>query len=459
LHAREVLKTIAVASSLALYFASTPALAGSSTIEMPPLKQADARQGGDGNDQGDDSDKKGGDEGDGDKNGGDKNGDGDKKGKSRSQNDVTVVPYVGGDSDIGFGGGAMFSIARLRPHYEPYLWRFESVSLVTFKADPSFDMPYIDAYAKLSFPHVIRDRMSVELKVSYTREDLKYFGLGNASSIPESVPLSDPRYAYRREHPTLYVHSGTRLYGPLLLLLGVSYTENWLRIGENTVLAQERDYGTPRQRQALGPATNHGVFELSYGVGWDDRDNSVSPERGQYHTARIDLAPGGTAHVPQSWARVNLALRFYVPLVRRRLTFAARAVSDTLVGDPPFYELQRFDDTAALGGANGVRGVPGQRYYGKIKLFSNFELRSRLFDFKLFGQKDAFGLAAFADVGRVWSDLPADPLLDGSGVGLKVGIGAGVRIYGGKSFVVRGDIAWSPDARPIGGYLAPGEIF
>ena len=426
-----MLTRIAVGCCLALSLVATAARAGSGDVEMPPLKH-DANKDAD---------------------------DGKQEGKSKSKNDVTVVPYVGGDSDIGFGGGAMFSVARLDPKYAPYLWRLESVSLVTFKGDPSFEVPYIDAYVQLALPHVIYDRMSVELKLSYTREDLKYFGLGNASSVPDSVPFSDPRYAYRREHPTFYVHSGTRLYGPLVLLLGISYTENWLRIGENTLLAQERDHGTPRQREALGPSTNHGAFELSYGLAWDDRDNTVSAERGQFHSARVDLAPGGTAHVPQSWARVNVALRFYVPLVRHRLTFAARAVSDILLGDPPFYEMQRFDDTAAIGGANGVRGVPGQRYYGKIKLFSNFELRARLFDFKLFGQKDAFGVAAFTDVGRVWSDLPADPMLDGSGVGLKLGIGAGVRIYGGKSFVVRGDIAWSPDARPIGGYLAPGEIF
>ena len=433
MHALRVLKGFVVGCAFALAIAR-PARAGSSKLELPPMKQAAS---------GADSGKS----------------DDERPNKSRPHDDVTVVPYVGGNSDIGFGGGAMFSIARLDSEHKPYLWRLESVSLVTFKAEPSFDLPYIDAYARLIFPHVIRDRMSLELRLSYTREDLKYFGLGNASSVPDSVPLSDPRYAYRREHPTIFVQSGTRLHGPLVLLLGLTYTQNWLRIPENTLLAEERDHGTPRQRQSLGPSQNHGVFELSYGLGWDDRDSPVAPERGQYHTARVDLAPGGTEHVPQSYARVNVALRFYVPLVSHHLTFAARVVSDTLLGDPPFYELQRYDDTSAIGGASGVRGVPAQRYYGKIKVFSNFELRSRLFDFKLFGQKDAFGLAAFVDAGRVWSDLPADPVLDGHGLGLKLGIGGGVRIYGGKSFVVRGDIAWSPDARPIGGYLSPGEIF
>lgn len=72
----------------------------------------------------------------------------------------------------------------------------------------------------------------------------------------------------------------------------------------------------------------------------------------------------------------------------------------------------------------------------------------------------ASGLALYFVAASVRAGSSAtDPALDGRGVGSKVGIGGGVRIYGGKSFVVRGDIAWSPDARPIGGYPAPGEIF
>jgi hypothetical protein len=423
-----VTRSVALVSCFAFVLVSGAAWGGTSDIEMAPLKPEAS--------------------------------DATKPGASmKPHNDVTVVPYAGGDSDIGFGGGAMFSIARLTAEYKPYLWRFESVSLVTFKADPSFELPYIDGYARVVFPHVIKDRMTLELRLSYTREDLKYFGLGNASKVPENVEFSNPVFAYRREHPTLLVHTGTRLAGPLLLLLGVAYTQNWLTIPENTLLAQQRDHGTPRERESLGPSEPHGVFELSYGLGWDDRDNSVSPEHGQYHTVRIDLDPGGVPAIPQRWARLNTALRFYVPLVEHRLTFAVRALTDVLFGDPPFYELQRYDDTSAIGGANGVRGVPGQRYYGKIKVFANFELRSRLFDFRLFGHKNTFGLAAFTDVGRLWSGLPADPQLDGHGLGLKLGVGGGVRIYGGKSFVVRADIAWSPDARPVGGYLAPGEIF
>jgi hypothetical protein len=70
-----------------------------------------------------------------------------------------------------------------------------------------------------------------------------------------------------------------------------------------------------------------------------------------------------------------------------------------------------------------------------------------------------FGVVAFFDAGRVWADTAPHPELDGTGLGLKYGTGGGVRLQSGKAFVLRGDVAWSPDARPLGGYFAVGQAF
>jgi hypothetical protein len=43
--------------------------------------------------------------------------------------------------------------------------------------------------------------------------------------------------------------------------------------------------------------------------------------------------------------------------------------------------------------------------------------------------------------------------------GLEYGTGFGLRIRQGKAFVVRGDVAWSPDDRPIAGYFTAGHTF
>jgi hypothetical protein len=38
-----------------------------------------------------------------------------------AQNDLNVVPIVGGSTDLGFGGGYFLGLARIKPEYAPYL--------------------------------------------------------------------------------------------------------------------------------------------------------------------------------------------------------------------------------------------------------------------------------------------------------------------------------------------------
>ena len=240
----------------------------------------------------------------------------------------------------------------------------------------------------------------------------------------------------------------------------MSYAPTSLRIcSPQRWPALELRAGDRVTRKVLRVKHAYEVAQFSYGVGWDTRDNEISTHFGQYHTLRIDLSPGGTNPVPFSWSRVNLALRAYLPLIRKRLTLAGRAVADLLLGAPPFYELSRFDDYDALGGGKGLRGVPAQRYYGKMKLFSNLELRSELFDFSLFGKRNVFGVTGFFDSGRLFSEIVPNARLDGTTLGLKYGVGGGLRVAAGSSFVLRGDVAWSPDANPIGAYLLAGQLF
>jgi len=166
----------------------------------------------------------------------------------------------------------------------------------------------------------------------------------------------------------------------------------------------------------------------------------------------------GTA-LPYAYERLNLTARFYRTPVHN-VTLLVRVVGDTLLGDPPFYELARFDETPAIGGSKAVRGVPAQRYYGKVKLFGNIEVRSELLRFSVHRKRMVLGAALFADGGRSWTQLgQSNPALDGTGLGLKYGLGGGLRLQEGQTFIVRGDVAWSPDARPVGAYFAAGEVF
>jgi outer membrane protein assembly factor BamA len=373
--------------------------------------------------------------------------------------ETTVVPFVGGDSDVGLGGGFIASWARVSPEYLPFLVRLEAgTNLTGRKGVDGFEMPYLDSYLLVDLPHVLRKRLHLRFRASHTRElTLKYYGLGNASRIEAGRPRE--YFLYERSHPTLDFRAEYQLTHALQLLWRASYTQNWFEIPPEGQLARDMREGPEKVQRLLGSAESHAVATFSYGLGWDDRDDQVSPHRGQYHQLRVDLAPGGSEGFPYRWGRANAAFRIYLPVIPRRLTLALRVVSDFLFGHVPFYELPRYDSTSAIGGVHGVRGVPAQRYYGKLKAFGNLELRSELFDFRLLGKKNRFGVTAFVDAGRLWADYHANPELDGDGLGLKYGIGGGPRIAAGKSFVLRLDVAWSKEARPLAAYLTSGQMF
>jgi len=376
--------------------------------------------------------------------------------------DVTGLPLVGGDSDIGIGFGETSAITRHEARADPYRWRLESSALITFKpGDARLTVPYQDYFLVFTLPEAVRG-LRLEARPSFTAETTqRYSGLGNASPPPdpERAPTHDVGYfEYGRVHPTMALRARLALPEHLHLLVGVSYTQNWIDERAQSQLADDRRSGSPTVRRLLGDTQDHGVALFDYALLYDTRDDETITRSGQYHQAKIRLSPGGTRDLPYRYGQANLTLRAYASPTER-ITLAARVVGDWQFGDLPFYELARYEDTYALGGVNGVRGVPGQRYSGKIKIFSNLEARARVVSFHLFQKVFVLGGAAFFDAGRLWAEAAPHPELDGTGVGLKYGVGGGARLEHGNDFVARLDVAWSPDARPIGAYFGAGEIF
>jgi len=377
-----------------------------------------------------------------------------------------AVPLVGGDTDYGIGGGYLANVAGLRPDADPFAWRVESAGFISFKATGAGNVaapgswvnPYQDYYVLLQVPRFLHRRLRLDLRPSFTRETTQhYYGLGNASVAPPDEISS--RDVYGRTHPTLLMRLRWELIENLFVEYGASYTENWFALDPQSRLAADMNAGPPDVRALLGTATQHGVLLAETSFGYDTRDSEISAERGQYHQIRFRGSPRLGDHLPYEYGQINLTSRFYTSVVPERLVFAARVVVDYQFGDVPFYELPRYEDTFALGGVNGVRGIPGQRYYGRVKMLSNLELRSRVAGFTIHGKPYLLGAALFTDLGRLWADAASHPELDGSGWGLKYGVGGGVRVQKGRTFVIRVDVAWSPDARPLGAYLTAGQAF
>jgi outer membrane protein assembly factor BamA len=385
--------------------------------------------------------------------------------------EFNFVPIAGGDSDKGLGFGEVSNWAGLRDPSAhaptvaaagaPYRWRIENGAFITFNHREHFIVPYQDYYVLATIPDVGGNgRLRLDVRAAYSKETtLKYYGIGNASpDPPPGTSAADSEYGWI--HPAFSIRGRIALASHLLLQIGGVYVHSSLSIPEGSLLATDRMAGSPTVQALLRTPTSFAVALAEVGVEYDSRDNDIITRNGMYHGVQVRLSPASGDRLPQAYAELNGIARFYFTPIPRWLTIAARVAGDLLLGSPPFYELARYSDTDAVGGGKGVRGVPAQRYYGKVKVLGNLELRCELLPFRVRTKALMLGGALFADGGRVWTELThAHPELDGTGLGMKYGIGGGLRLQQGETFVVRLDVAWSPDARPVGAYFAAGQIF
>jgi hypothetical protein len=372
--------------------------------------------------------------------------------------EYAVVPLAGGDTDIGFGAGALGSIARLQHGRHPYVWRLEGLAFATVKPSSGMSSPYQDAFLLLTITNVLGSRARLELRPSFTRENnVRYHGIGNASAAEAS---DDPeRDFFQRTHPALVARVRLPLAGPLHATLGTLYAHSLISYGPRSNLARDLEGDSERVRGLLHVHTRQGLNLLEAGMLLDTRDDELAPSAGQLHAVKLRVSPWDVGWFRDRYLQLNVTARAFAPLWRDRLVLAGRLIADLQAGEVPFFELARYDEASALGGANGVRGIPGDRYHGKRKLFGNLELRAALLSFHARRSDYVLGATGFVDGGRVWADLRPAPELDGAGLGLKYGVGGGLRLRKGRTFVLRSDLAWSPDARPLGFYFLAGHMF
>jgi hypothetical protein len=375
------------------------------------------------------------------------------------------TPVLTYSSDIGLGFGALGTLARFRPGCEPpFCWRVEVLAMASVKDDHGIGLPYHDDHVRLDLPGLAGGRLRLAISVGFGRYLTSgYYGLGNASTVDEKKLAASSRYhQYDRIYPQIQARARINLQPHLQLMLGGSFTYNWINLYEDSLLAEEAASPDPRLRELLRGTGDHGIAQLDLGWVWDTRDHEYAPTRGGFHEISWRSSPDLSTSGDLAYGGVNLTTRFFVPLWRPRLVLALRLMADLLVGQPPFYELALhggLTPTSAIGGEKAVRGVPQERYYGKAKLLGNLELRARLLPFRIKSQRFVLGAVLFADTGRVWADYSDSERFDGKGIGLKVGTGGGLRLRWGETFILRGDLAWSPDADPVGFYIDINHIF
>jgi len=369
----------------------------------------------------------------------------------KPEREVGLFPLIGGDTDNGFGAGVIGNVVMFDPGNPVYRWKVDFQGFYATKAFPP-SPSYIDAATTLTIPQLLDDHLRLEIRPAFTIDKaLPFYGFGNKPPVPDKI--DNDRDHYQRIHPAIFLGTRWRLSSHWFVLGGLRATYDKITAEPNSTLALEVAPSDPHLMKG------HGVVRIEAGVSYDTRDNEPNPNSGQWHTLMARESPSIGDALPYSYRQYCLTSRFWT-LWYDTLVLAVRGVVDLQTGDVPFYEESRFDDSSAIGGGQGVRGVPAYSYYGRVKAFGNIELRAKVWRFTKLDRKFTVGFATFFDAGRLWTDInQKHPELDGTGLGLHYGIGGGIRVKQGRAFVVRADVAWSPDARPVSAYVTAEQAF
>jgi outer membrane protein assembly factor BamA len=284
--------------------------------------------------------------------------------------------------------------------------------------------------------------------------------MGNAS---RAVP-SDVQRFYQYDHTKAYatLQDLLPLGEHLQLMSGCAIAKHWITLYDQSLLLRESRGANTATMKLLKGIAPHLIGELDAGGVYDTRDIELAPTSGSYHEFSLRGSPWLCTLDDIAYCGLNATARVYRSLYGEKLVAAGRVVADLLFGQPPFYALSGFGGltpNSGIGGGYAIRGIPLERYYGKAKLFENMELRSKLIDFSVFRQAFNLGAVEFLDAGRTWADYRGASELDGPGLGLKYGAGAGLRVQWGETFLLRIDVAWSPDADPVGFYIDVDHVF
>lgn len=358
-----------------------------------------------------------------------------------------IFPGVNYNTDLGLGMGAVVGIARIAPDADPYRWRVQALFYLSLKEAPEggIDIVEHDDYLDVDRPGLLGGRLRLRGRFAFHRlANTGWYGLGNAAPGATDDPRDNQYqklqgraegYARVRAARDLEVVGGLRLTGTSIALYPGSLLE--------------------RDAPSLVGVDEHGELLLMGGLLWDVRDDEYAPSAGWLVEAAVRGARGLGERF--TYAGVTLSWRGFLGLGGDRVVLGGRVLGDVIVGDAPFYELARHGGTMnadATGGGTSIRGVPAQRYHGRSKVLGSAEVRFQIVPFHLWDQRFRAGAAVFVDGGRVFHD----PALDGDGLGLHLGIGGGLRIQWGETFIGRADWAGSPEGTS-GLYLGVGNIF
>jgi hypothetical protein len=396
--------------------------------------------------------------------------------KAAQEGDFTTVryepagfPIIGGNSDIGFELGGAGTLSRFADGIVPYRWNMDLVAAASFKSVPGGVEVAQQSYLwDIDVPGLAGGRLRVNPFAEFRRTtDQGYFGIGNASSA--SVPRgADSRY-FQYIHEEAGVRQLTRyeLSGPLYFLSSTigRYVQPTVYAGSK--LAEDAVARAPNGSPLVLGVRELGIVSEGVGILYDTRDSEIYTRAGWLEQVGVRFSQAFPLSAGITFGEAEIAVAKYTPL-GDAVVLAAQVIADAKFGNVPYFELFTggvFNPDYMIGGSASIRGVPFGRYLGQIKAVGNVELRALHLRFRALGQSFRLGNDIFFDTGRVWTDYTFHSPLDGSGLGLKWGAGAGAYILWGQAAMFRLDVAYSPDAAsenagfPLGVYIEDGLSF
>jgi hypothetical protein len=381
--------------------------------------------------------------------------------------ELAGFPIIGGNTDIGVQFGAAATFTQFKDEVKPYLWNIDAVASASVKSDSNgFRLVQQQHVLRLDAPDLWGGKLRIDSRANFLRTiNAGYFGIGNIASQKEieteSGQAPGRRFQYTHQEGRLRtiarVHTGT----PVDLGVGLNLRYVSPEIAGGSKLQDD----TGSSGVGIIGARPTFLSTLTVGPMYDTRDSEFITKQGVFYQVGI----GGTVGASEDarYMHTSMVLAHYVPLWGPFI-FASRFVTSLQFGNVPYYDLQEggaFELQNLFGGENGVRGVPDGRYGGQAKALQNTEIRAIGPRFRLLGQRLRAGATTFFDAGRVWKAFKQDPVADGSKLGLKYGVGAGVFMQWGEAAIFRIEAAYSPDAVaenpgfPVGIYVGDGLMF
>jgi len=280
--------------------------------------------------------------------------------------------------------------------------RYSVVAGKSTTRDEDYELEYTDrsfwegrAFVLASF---LREKDSTE----------RFFGFGNDS---RETPFSAPRRGPRGGESN-YTDVDTQAQAtPGVWLLPYANLSYRMRI---------RDYGVEPGQVSGIPfiAVTHPETRgrgLEGGTYWahqvaltyDSRDSSDIPTQGALAFAYSEMAAEQLgSHT--SFVKFGADWRDFIPLHKGNPILALRAVANYTTGDrdTPFWEQ------SSLGGRRGLRGFGSHRFIDFNRSLGQVEVRTRVYQRKLFGVNFELEVAPFTEAGQVFHKVIESPVKD-----------------------------------------------